>query len=91
MSTKHTVLMNGHRKISLTPYYVISLSNSKYKRTSDQFMGKVRGNYNQTKFTLFDNGNNPMKTSHHVRNEYLATMSHEIDAIRFTKFRTITL
>lgn len=44
-----------------TSNYSITLSKNDFDRKSNNFLGKLRSNFVGTKFTLFDDGNNPKK------------------------------
>jgi hypothetical protein len=88
---KGTLLMTSNRKVALTPYYVFNLTNSKYSRDSNQFIGKVRGNLYKNKYYLYDNGAKPSKskTPESNRNEYLAVQFRQIEFSKNSSIRTL--
>ncbi|XP_064144542.1 tubby protein homolog isoform X3 [Loxodonta africana] len=61
---KKVFLLAGRkRKKSKTSNYLISVDPTDLSRGGDSYIGKLRSNLMGTKFTVYDNGVNPQKTS----------------------------
>nr|XP_005309661.1 tubby protein homolog isoform X3 [Chrysemys picta bellii] len=61
---KKVFLLAGRkRKKSKTSNYLISIDPTDLSRGGESFIGKLRSNLMGTKFTVYDNGVNPMKTT----------------------------
>ncbi|XP_072254235.1 tubby protein homolog, partial [Pyxicephalus adspersus] len=61
---KKVFLLAGRkRKKSKTSNYLISIDPTDLSRGGESFIGKLRSNLMGTKFTVYDNGVNPVKTS----------------------------
>ncbi|XP_069079785.1 tubby protein homolog isoform X1 [Pleurodeles waltl] len=61
---KKVFLLAGRkRKKSKTSNYLISIDPTDLSRGGESFIGKLRSNLMGTKFTVYDSGVNPMKTS----------------------------
>ncbi|XP_027640788.2 tubby protein homolog isoform X8 [Falco peregrinus] len=76
---KKVFLLAGRkRKKSKTSNYLISIDPTDLSRGGESFIGKLRSNLMGTKFTVYDNGVNPMKTSSSLEG---STLRQELAAI----------
>ncbi|VDN08378.1 unnamed protein product [Thelazia callipaeda] len=81
------------RKKSATGNYLISVDPTDLSRDGNSFIGKVRSNALGTHFTLYDNGENPKKTSvigDLVRQE-LAAVIYDTNVLGFKGPRKMTI
>ncbi|VDK37513.1 unnamed protein product [Gongylonema pulchrum] len=81
------------RKKSATANYLISIDPTDLSRDGNSFVGKVRSNALGTHFTLYDNGENPKKTSvigDAVRQE-LAAVIYDTNVLGFKGPRKMTV
>ncbi|KAL8169885.1 UNVERIFIED_CONTAM: hypothetical protein K2H54_059307 [Gekko kuhli] len=62
-SSEVFLLAGRKRKKSKTSNYLISIDPTDLSRGGESFIGKLRSNLMGTKFTVYDNGVNPMKTT----------------------------
>ncbi|XP_075784126.1 tubby protein homolog isoform X6 [Pelodiscus sinensis] len=85
---KKVFLLAGRkRKKSKTSNYLISIDPTDLSRGGESFIGKLRSNLMGTKFTVYDNGINPMKTTStleasNLRQE-LAAICYETNVLGF--------
>ncbi|XP_061466297.1 tubby protein homolog isoform X3 [Rhineura floridana] len=85
---KKVFLLAGRkRKKSKTSNYLISIDPTDLSRGGESFFGKLRSNLMGTKFTVYDNGVNPMKTTlsleaSNLRQE-LAAICYETNVLGF--------
>ncbi|XP_060623369.2 tubby protein homolog isoform X4 [Anolis sagrei] len=85
---KKVFLLAGRkRKKSKTSNYLISIDPTDLSRGGESFTGKLRSNLMGTKFTVYDNGVNPMKTTlsleaSNLRQE-LAAICYETNVLGF--------
>ncbi|XP_036400450.1 tubby protein-like isoform X1 [Megalops cyprinoides] len=85
---KRVFLLAGRkRKKSKTSNYLISIDPTDLSRGGESFIGKLRSNLMGTKFTVYDNGVNPMKTpssleASNLRQE-LAAICYETNVLGF--------
>ncbi|XP_068947263.1 tubby protein homolog isoform X4 [Petaurus breviceps papuanus] len=86
---KKVFLLAGRkRKKSKTSNYLISVDPTDLSRGGESFVGKLRSNLMGTKFTVYNNGVNPMKTSSsnlegaNIRQE-LAAICYETNVLGF--------
>ncbi|XP_055577978.1 tubby protein homolog isoform X3 [Falco cherrug] len=76
---KKVFLLAGRkRKKSKTSNYLISIDPTDLSRGGESFIGKLRSNLMGTKFTVYDNGVNPMKTTSSLEG---STLRQELAAI----------
>ncbi|XP_071415016.1 tubby protein homolog isoform X8 [Pithys albifrons albifrons] len=76
---KKVFLLAGRkRKKSKTSNYLISIDPTDLSRGGESFIGKLRSNLMGTKFTVYDNGVNPMKTTSSLE---ASTLRQELAAI----------
>lgn len=72
LSEGEKFLLNGKKRgANKTANYMITLDQDNLKRKGKGFLGKLRANFLGTEFNIFDNGENPKKTTpkEAVRNE----------------------
>ncbi|XP_061466302.1 tubby protein homolog isoform X8 [Rhineura floridana] len=86
-SNKVFLLAGRKRKKSKTSNYLISIDPTDLSRGGESFFGKLRSNLMGTKFTVYDNGVNPMKTTlsleaSNLRQE-LAAICYETNVLGF--------
>uniref|UniRef100_A0A8D2Q429 Tubby-like protein n=1 Tax=Varanus komodoensis TaxID=61221 RepID=A0A8D2Q429_VARKO len=86
-SKKVFLLAGRKRKKSKTSNYLISIDPTDLSRGGESFIGKLRSNLMGTKFTVYDNGVNPMKTTlsleaSNLRQE-LAAICYETNVLGF--------
>ncbi|XP_070619899.1 tubby protein homolog isoform X5 [Erythrolamprus reginae] len=85
---KKVFLLAGRkRKKSKTSNYLISIDPTDLSRGGESFIGKLRSNLMGTKFTVYDNGVNPVKTTSsldasNLRQE-LAAICYETNVLGF--------
>ncbi|XP_040184609.1 tubby protein homolog [Rana temporaria] len=85
---KKVFLLAGRkRKKSKTSNYLISIDPTDLSRGGESFIGKLRSNLMGTKFTVYDNGVNPVKTpssleASNLRQE-LAAICYETNVLGF--------
>ncbi|KAK7913313.1 hypothetical protein WMY93_013524 [Mugilogobius chulae] len=85
---KRVFLLAGRkRKKSKTSNYLISIDPTDLSRGGESFIGKLRSNLMGTKFTVYDNGLNPMKSTtsleaSNLRQE-LAAICYETNVLGF--------
>uniref|UniRef100_A0A8C6SYI1 Tubby-like protein n=1 Tax=Neogobius melanostomus TaxID=47308 RepID=A0A8C6SYI1_9GOBI len=85
---KKVFLLAGRkRKKSKTSNYLISIDPTDLSRGGESFIGKLRSNLMGTKFTVYDNGLNPMKSTtsleaSNLRQE-LAAICYETNVLGF--------
>ncbi|XP_060118925.1 tubby protein homolog isoform X1 [Heteronotia binoei] len=85
---KKVFLLAGRkRKKSKTSNYLISIDPTDLSRGGESFIGKLRSNLMGTKFTVYDNGVNPLKTTlsletSNLRQE-LAAICYETNVLGF--------
>uniref|UniRef100_W5KRR9 Tubby-like protein n=1 Tax=Astyanax mexicanus TaxID=7994 RepID=W5KRR9_ASTMX len=85
---KKVFLLAGRkRKKSKTSNYLISIDPTDLSRGGESFIGKLRSNLMGTKFTVYDNGMNPVKTTStleasNLRQE-LAAVCYETNVLGF--------
>ncbi|XP_071415015.1 tubby protein homolog isoform X7 [Pithys albifrons albifrons] len=77
-SNKVFLLAGRKRKKSKTSNYLISIDPTDLSRGGESFIGKLRSNLMGTKFTVYDNGVNPMKTTSSLE---ASTLRQELAAI----------
>ncbi|XP_016069453.1 PREDICTED: tubby protein homolog isoform X2 [Miniopterus natalensis] len=94
---KKVFLLAGRkRKKSKTSNYLISVDPTDLSRGGDSYIGKLRSNLMGTKFTIYDNGVNPQKTSSStveggtLRQE-LAAVCYETNVLGFKGPRKMTV
>ncbi|XP_040278152.1 tubby-related protein 1 [Bufo bufo] len=91
---KKVFLLAGRkRKKSKTSNYLISIDATDLSRGGENFIGKLRSNLMGTKFTVFDNGENPEKANSdwsNVRQE-LAAIVYETNVLGFKGPRKMTM
>ncbi|XP_016154630.1 PREDICTED: tubby protein homolog isoform X3 [Ficedula albicollis] len=76
---KKVFLLAGRkRKKSKTSNYLISIDPTDLSRGGESFIGKLRSNLMGTKFTVYDNGVNPVKTTSSLE---ASTLRQELAAI----------
>lgn len=65
------ILAAKKRPRNVTANYMISLDHDCFDKGSKVIVGKVRSNYMETIFTIYDNGKNPKKTNNanEIRNQ----------------------
>ncbi|XP_065492026.1 tubby protein homolog isoform X8 [Caloenas nicobarica] len=85
---KKVFLLAGRkRKKSKTSNYLISIDPTDLSRGGESFIGKLRSNLMGTKFTVYDNGVNPMKTTSSleasVLRQELAAICYETNVLGF--------
>ncbi|XP_031798275.1 tubby protein homolog isoform X4 [Sarcophilus harrisii] len=85
---KKVFLLAGRkRKKSKTSNYLISVDPTDLSRGGESFVGKLRSNLMGTKFTVYNNGVNPMKTSSNVEGanlrQELAAICYETNVLGF--------
>ncbi|XP_074853803.1 tubby protein homolog isoform X3 [Carettochelys insculpta] len=75
------------RKKSKTSNYLISIDPTDLSRGGESFIGKLRSNLMGTKFTVYDNGLNPMKTTSSLEasnlRQELAAICYETNVLGF--------
>ncbi|XP_030638222.1 tubby-related protein 3 [Chanos chanos] len=90
------LLAGRKRKKSKTSNYLISVDATDLSREGESFVGKLRSNLMGTKFTVYDNGTNPCKTSgalleeNNTRQE-LAAICYETNVLGFKGPRKMTV
>ncbi|KAG7325137.1 hypothetical protein KOW79_011453 [Hemibagrus wyckioides] len=93
---KKVFLMAGRkRKKSTTSNYLISIDPTDLSRDTSSYIGKLRSNVLGTKFTVYDNGENPdkkpfVKESESLRQE-LAAICYEKNVLGFKGPRKMTV
>ncbi|XP_070962834.1 tubby protein isoform X1 [Oncorhynchus clarkii lewisi] len=93
---KRVFLMAGRkRKKCKTSNYLISIDPTELSRDTDSYIGKLRSNVLGTKFTVFDDGDNPdkkpfVKECESVRQE-LAAICYEKNVLGFKGPRKMTV
>ncbi|KAL7857028.1 hypothetical protein SRHO_G00159270 [Serrasalmus rhombeus] len=93
---KRVFLMAGRkRKKSTTSNYLISIDPTDLSRDTSSYIGKLRSNVLGTKFTVYDNGENPerkafIKESESLRQE-LAAICYEKNILGFKGPRKMTV
>ncbi|XP_075423138.1 tubby protein homolog isoform X2 [Ascaphus truei] len=85
---KKVFLLAGRkRKKSKTSNYLISIDPTDLSRGGESFIGKLRSNLMGTKFTVYDNGLNPGKTSSSLEasnlRQELAAICYETNVLGF--------
>ncbi|XP_074086330.1 tubby protein homolog isoform X3 [Macrotis lagotis] len=85
---KKVFLLAGRkRKKSKTSNYLISVDPTDLSRGGESFVGKLRSNLMGTKFTVYNNGINPMKTSSNLEGadlrQELAAICYETNVLGF--------
>ncbi|KAM5138447.1 LOW QUALITY PROTEIN: tubby protein homolog [Mantella aurantiaca] len=85
---KKVFLLAGRkRKKSKTSNYLISIDPTDLSRGGESFIGKLRSNLMGTKFTVYDNGVNPVKTSSSLEasnlRQELAAICYETNVLGF--------
>ncbi|KAM8808028.1 tubby protein homolog isoform 3-T3 [Eudromia elegans] len=85
---KKVFLLAGRkRKKSKTSNYLISIDPTDMSRGGESFIGKLRSNLMGTKFTVYDNGVNPMKTTASLEantlRQELAAICYETNVLGF--------
>ncbi|XP_074985491.1 tubby protein homolog isoform X9 [Caretta caretta] len=85
---KKVFLLAGRkRKKSKTSNYLISIDPTDLSRGGESFIGKLRSNLMGTKFTVYDNGVNPMKTTSSLEasnlRQELAAICYETNVLGF--------
>ncbi|KAM4721438.1 tubby protein homolog isoform 7-T7 [Rhinophrynus dorsalis] len=85
---KKVFLLAGRkRKKSKTSNYLISIDPTDLSRGGESFIGKLRSNLMGTKFTVYDNGVNPGKTSSSLEasnlRQELAAICYETNVLGF--------
>ncbi|XP_065611365.1 tubby protein homolog isoform X7 [Cyrtonyx montezumae] len=85
---KKVFLLAGRkRKKSKTSNYLISIDPTDLSRGGESFIGKLRSNLMGTKFTVYDNGVNPVKTTSSleasVLRQELAAICYETNILGF--------
>ncbi|PAA94510.1 hypothetical protein BOX15_Mlig025713g2, partial [Macrostomum lignano] len=78
------------RRHSSTANYLISCDPTDLKRAGESFVGKLRGNFFGTGFTVFDNGEAPKKSGELARRE-LAAIAYETNVLGFRGPRKMTV
>ncbi|XP_030576382.1 tubby-related protein 3 isoform X2 [Archocentrus centrarchus] len=94
---KRVFLLAGRkRKKSKTSNYLISVDATDLSREGESFIGKLRSNLMGTKFTVYDNGTNPLKNpgalleESNTRQE-LAAICYETNVLGFKGPRKMTV
>ncbi|XP_073203567.1 tubby protein homolog isoform X5 [Lepidochelys kempii] len=86
-SKKVFLLAGRKRKKSKTSNYLISIDPTDLSRGGESFIGKLRSNLMGTKFTVYDNGVNPMKTTSSLEasnlRQELAAICYETNVLGF--------
>ncbi|OXB61441.1 hypothetical protein ASZ78_015547 [Callipepla squamata] len=81
------LLAGRKRKKSKTSNYLISIDPTDLSRGGESFIGKLRSNLMGTKFTVYDNGVNPVKTTSSleasVLRQELAAICYETNVLGF--------
>ncbi|XP_075694313.1 tubby protein homolog isoform X3 [Rhinoderma darwinii] len=81
------LLAGRKRKKSKTSNYLISIDPTDLSRGGESFIGKLRSNLMGTKFTVYDNGVNPGKTSSSLEasnlRQELAAICYETNVLGF--------
>ncbi|XP_055057713.2 tubby protein homolog isoform X3 [Misgurnus anguillicaudatus] len=85
---KKVFLLAGRkRKKSKTSNYLISIDPTDLSRGGESFIGKLRSNLMGTKFTVYDNGVNPFKTTSSLEagnlRQELAAICYETNVLGF--------
>uniref|UniRef100_A0A4W4GZ44 Tubby-like protein n=1 Tax=Electrophorus electricus TaxID=8005 RepID=A0A4W4GZ44_ELEEL len=85
---KKVFLLAGRkRKKSKTSNYLISVDPTDLSRGGESFIGKLRSNLMGTKFTVYDNGMNPVKTTSSLEasnlRQELAAICYETNVLGF--------
>ncbi|XP_061671007.1 tubby protein homolog isoform X2 [Syngnathoides biaculeatus] len=85
---KKVFLLAGRkRKKSKTSNYLISIDPTDLSRGGESFIGKLRSNLMGTKFTVYDSGLNPMKTTSSLEacnmRQELAAICYETNVLGF--------
>ncbi|KAM9861257.1 tubby protein homolog [Aulostomus maculatus] len=85
---KKVFLLAGRkRKKSKTSNYLISIDPTDLSRGGESFIGKLRSNLMGTKFTVYDSGLNPMKTTTSIEDsnlrQELAAICYETNVLGF--------
>ncbi|KAI1903912.1 hypothetical protein AGOR_G00000290 [Albula goreensis] len=85
---KKVFLLAGRkRKKSKTSNYLISIDPTDLSRGGESFIGKLRSNLMGTKFTVYDNGLNPVKTTSSLETsnlrQELAAICYETNVLGF--------
>ncbi|XP_076880089.1 tubby protein homolog isoform X2 [Brachyhypopomus gauderio] len=85
---KKVFLLAGRkRKKSKTSNYLISVDPTDLSRGAESFIGKLRSNLMGTKFTVYDNGMNPVKTTSSLEasnlRQELAAICYETNVLGF--------
>ncbi|XP_024151775.1 tubby protein isoform X3 [Oryzias melastigma] len=85
---KKVFLLAGRkRKKSKTSNYLISIDPTDLSRGGESFIGKLRSNLMGTKFTVYDNGLNPMKSTTSLEasilRQELAAICYETNVLGF--------
>ncbi|XP_041073953.1 tubby protein homolog isoform X1 [Polyodon spathula] len=85
---KKVFLLAGRkRKKSKTSNYLISIDPTDLSRGGESFIGKLRSNLMGTKFTVYDNGVNPLKTTCSLETsklrQELAAICYETNVLGF--------
>ncbi|XP_067396839.1 tubby protein homolog isoform X6 [Emydura macquarii macquarii] len=85
---KKVFLLAGRkRKKSKTSNYLISIDPTDLSRGGESFIGKLRSNLMGTKFTVYDSGVNPMKTTSSLEasnlRQELAAICYETNVLGF--------
>ncbi|XP_041441049.1 TUB like protein 3 L homeolog isoform X1 [Xenopus laevis] len=94
--TRKVFLLAGRkRKRSKTSNYLISIDPTDLSREGDNFIGKLRSNLMGTKFTVYDNGENPTKVQGHMSNpttrQEMAAVCYETNVLGFKGPRKMTV
>ncbi|XP_018617292.1 tubby protein homolog isoform X2 [Scleropages formosus] len=84
---KAFLLAGRKRKKSKTSNYLISIDPTDLSRGGESFIGKLRSNLMGTKFTVYDSGLNPMKTTSSLEagnlRQELAAICYETNVLGF--------
>ncbi|KAK3525760.1 hypothetical protein QTP70_007516 [Hemibagrus guttatus] len=90
------LLAGRKRKKSKTSNYLISVDATDLSREGESFVGKLRSNLMGTKFTVYDNGTNPSKSTGALLDESntrqeLAAICYETNVLGFKGPRKMTV
>ncbi|XP_017334392.1 tubby protein isoform X3 [Ictalurus punctatus] len=84
---KMFLLAGRKRKKSKTSNYLISIDPTDLSRGGESFIGKLRSNLMGTKFTVYDSGTNPVKTTSSLEasnlRQELAAICYETNVLGF--------
>eukprot|EP00004_Rigifila_ramosa_P003864 TRINITY_DN1414_c0_g1_i1.p1 TRINITY_DN1414_c0_g1~~TRINITY_DN1414_c0_g1_i1.p1 ORF type:complete len:524 (-),score=127.02 TRINITY_DN1414_c0_g1_i1:54-1409(-) len=81
----HTFLLaSAKRKDSRTSNYPISLDRRKLDRHDPEYIGKLRSNFARNEFYIYDNGENPTRTSSAGARQNPETLRKELGAIFYS-------